>query len=77
VSAARYRRDRTGEVVHRSDCRTLGVGQGSDWNYADGMTADEMLRTIAANRWLRPCKVCKPTQPSRDEGAMTTGRSPM
>ena len=56
-----YRRDRRGETVHRSDCRTLSPGQGSRWDFADGMSADEMLRTIAANRWLRPCKVCTPT----------------
>lgn len=67
-AATTYRRDKNGEVVHRSDCRVLR-GRGSDWHYANGMSADEMLRTVAANPWLVPCKVCRPTAPKGDAEA--------
>ena len=59
-----YRRDQRGEKVHKADCRTLSTGQGSRWDFADGMTADQIVQTMAAAPWLKPCKVCRPDKAS-------------
>jgi hypothetical protein len=68
VTVARYRRCARGVTVHKTDCRTIRNGAGSAWNYADGMTADQILQVLARYPWLKPCKVCRPDA-SSDLGA--------
>lgn len=64
-SRTTYRRDRTGKVVHRADCRTLSTGQGTAWDYADGMTGEQMAQVLASYHRLRACKTCRPTGDAR------------
>jgi hypothetical protein len=55
----RYRRNRTGEIVHRADCPR--TGQGSlPWNYADDYTPQAIAYEISRVPWLTACKVCRP-----------------
>ena len=54
----RYYRSRNGIKVHRADCRH--ARNGVPWHYADGFTAEQIRRVLAAQPWLKPCGACGP-----------------
>lgn len=62
MSGQRYRRNLSGKVVHRADCRTLSPQQGMPWVYADDMTPPQVGQVIRNHPWLRACRICRPDQ---------------
>jgi hypothetical protein len=50
------KRSRSGKVIHRDDC--VKAGSAVPWNWADGMSDDELFLRMAAYPWLSLCKTC-------------------
>ena len=55
----RYARNRAGEVIHHINCVHRGE-TSVPWDYADGMTNEDIVRKTAECCWLRACQFCRP-----------------